>query len=121
MKRLTMRTIKYIAITSIVAIMITGCNSVSTEADKTDISRTVEYNKDSLKSEVANIISSGDTSGYDNIKANFDVNDICIIDDNTKYYFYHNSIYVQTEQCIFRFQLDKDYNIESYIKYRLEG
>ena len=63
-----------------------------------------------MYSEISNIIQTGDTSAYSNINIEFDSNDICNIDDNARKYFYRNSVYVQTSDVMYRFQLDENYH-----------
>ena len=92
----------------------------STSDDLTQESRDVEYNTDTMSIDLTDIIKHGETSKYNKEKIAFDKNDICDFDDS-KFYFYRNSVYVQVKTYMYRFQLDEKYNVASYIKYRIEG
>lgn len=102
-------------------LMISSCGIHKGTSDGlTQESRKVEYNTDTMATELVDIIKHGEASKYNKEKITFDKNDICDIDDS-KFYFYRNSVYVQVKTYMYRFQLDKKHNIASYIKYRIEG
>lgn len=114
-------TTKILLVTLVMA-MLTSCGTASSNSGNlTKESRTVNYDTDKMYSEITSIMQSGDTSQYDNVKMEFDSNDIITVDDSARYYFYQNSVYIQTSDVMYRFQLDADNNIISYIKYGLEG
>lgn len=114
-------TTKILLVTLVMA-MLTSCGTASSNSGNlTKESRTVNYDTDKMYSEITSIMQSGDTSQYDNVKMEFDSNDIITVDDSARCYFYQNSVYIQTSDVMYRFQLDVDNNIISYIKYGLEG
>lgn len=102
-------------------LMISSCGiHKGTSNDLTQESREVEYNTDTMATELVDIIKHGETSKYNKEKITFDKNDICDIEDS-KLYFYRNSVYIQVKTYMYRFQLDEKHNVASYIKYRIEG
>lgn len=116
--------IKALVLSSIIlsSLLITSCGlEESSSQDLTKISRTIEYDTEAIYSELVNIIETGDYSQYNNVNLEFEQSDTCNIDDNARYYFCHNSVYIQVDEYMYRFQLDDKYNIASYIKYRIEG
>lgn len=50
-----------------------------------------------------------------------DIYDSGIGATDTKYYFSNSAIYLQVDDLMYRFQLNKKNKIQSYIKYSLEG
>ena len=119
-KRTQTQTALLLLITFII-LMISSCGiHKGTSNDLTQESREVEYNTDTMATELVDIIKHGETSKYNKENITFDKNDICDIEDS-KLYFYRNSVYIQVKTYMYRFQLDEKHNVASYIKYRIEG
>ena len=93
-----------------------GDNS-NVSKDYTFESRVINYDINSLYNELVNTIE----GSY--IPEGYIFNDSDIIEGAlvNNYYYSNGAVYIQVDEYMYRFQLDNNYNIESYIKYVLEG
>ena len=104
----------------IVSLSITGCGGNNTKVDYsyiTEVSRTVNYDKEALRTEALDIISGK------GINTSIVLNQEDIISNplvNNEYYFF-NTAYFQIQNYMYRFQLDSNNKIVSYIRYKLEA
>ena len=119
MKKFKNKLVCILALT-IISLSITGCTGDTTKVDYsyiTEVSRTVSYDKEALRNEALAIISGESTD------ASIVLNQEDIISNplvNNEYYFF-NTVYFQIQNYMYRFQLDNNNKIVSYIRYKLEA
>lgn len=106
---------KSIFILLCIVILISGC-SFNKKTDKTDM-------KD-ISNQVINFITTGEKSEL--FDKNIKIDKLDKIDINTEIivnniYKFDNSIYIQINNLMYRFQLNNKNIIESYVKYELEA
>lgn len=88
----------------------------------TELSRTNNIeNKDKYLNDIETFISTGETSERFNSDVRIDDRDIQDNVNINNKYFFNGSIYVQCNDVMYRFQLDENNIIISYIKYELEA
>ena len=114
--------IKIIALLLIV-ITLCGCNERPEPTDYTVQSRTVTIdNKQLYANELLTLIKTGETQSI--CIESFIFNELDIVSDAVmkQCYYFNGSIYMQiSDTYMFRFQLDSENKVESYIKYSLEA
>ena len=108
----------------LITLAITGCSNTiaNTQADFTKESREVRIeNKERYINDLTQFILTGETTDiFDNIV--IDNNDILVNVEISNYYYFNNSIYLQIgDDMMYRFQLDSNNKVVSYIKYNLEA
>lgn len=110
-------------IVCIFSIALCACSNVDMQSnqDLTTISRTVEYDKDSKYTEIVNVVTLSEKGKDIADRIEFSNEDSISDINSIKKYFYRDSVYVQSGKYMYRFQLDSEHNIVSYIKYALEG
>ena len=97
---------------------LTACNiSMDNNSDTKD---NITYDKNNFEKELTTLIASGNSDSYKDIDISFNEYDTCDINSYNIYYF-KSSIYVQVNEYMYRFQLDENNVVTSYIKYGLEG
>ena len=104
-------------ITSTTIITACGASEPVRQTQKINIA----YDKESINTSAHKVVTEGivDTNFVEEFTFNAD--DICIIEDNYKDYYFNGAYYLQTGLYMYRFQLNEQGLIESYIKYNLEG
>lgn len=113
-----------IAVTSILALSLTGCSSSVGIKNISD--NVLDINKVEIESAVIGIITSGEVSENNEMFASdFSFtpvdSEIMEYDGDYKMYFSENAVYVQVNRSMYRFQFNADRRISSYIKYSLEA
>jgi hypothetical protein len=117
-----------------VSIISTGCATLDaildvtsedsdTQSKYTDASRTVTItNVDQYKNDMVNMIETGTPASECIEDFEFNENDITSAVDLKQYYYFNNAIYLQVnDKYMYRFQLDDNDKVASYIKYSILG
>ena len=114
-----------------VAIMISGCSSNKTEEQKqldkyTEISRTValtDNERNTLKAEMLMFIGGSEASDLETFDNSVKIigSDILTGPLNFSYktYWFNGACYIQIKDSMYRFQLDSNKQVKSYIKYKV--
>lgn len=109
-----------IILTMLLLIGTTGCGS--NESTILSIS-TENINKEQLKEDTINFLKgteASDLESYnDNVKIQWE--DICNLSENANTYISYSAYYLQYGEYMYRFQLNSDGKVVSYIKYKVEA
>ena len=115
-------------IISAITVSLTGCSALTSKSNieqsrNTDISRIVTIsNIDDYKSYTLNLIKTGETNNIFIEDFLFSQDDIISDANVINSYIFNNAIYLQiNDKFMYRFQLNSDKLVESYIRYQLEG
>ena len=124
MKKSKNRQLVISLVLTLIALAITGCSNTiaNTQADFTKESREVRIeNKEHYINDLTQFILTGETTDiFDNVV--IDNNDILVNVEINNYYYFNSSIYLQIgDDMMYRFQLDSNNKVVSYIKYNLEA
>ena len=109
-----------IILTMLLLIGTTGCGS----NDSTILSISTEnINKEQLKEDTINFLKGTEASELesynDNVKIQWE--DICNLSENANTYVSYSAYYLQYGEYMYRFQLNSDGKVVSYIKYKVEA
>jgi hypothetical protein len=134
MKRNVKKLASILLVITQVSIISTGCatldaiknvttESSDTQSKFTDVSRTVTMsNPDQYKTDIVNMIQTGTVASE--CDEEFEFNEVDIVSDIEvkQYYYFNNAIYLQiNDKYMYRFQLDDNDKVASYIKYSILG
>lgn len=105
---------KHIIILIVSVIFCTGC-SFSRE-------NTINYDKETMVKDISNVLLKGRLDGESSFENDVDIDThrLSIIGNESKVYFSRNACYIHESNLMYRFQLNENGKIESYICYRLE-
>jgi hypothetical protein len=134
MKRNVKKLASILLVITQVSIISTGCATLDaildvtsedsdTQSKYTDASRTVTItNVDQYKNDMVNMIETGTPASECIEDFEFNENDITSAVDLKQYYYFNNAIYLQVnDKYMYRFQLDDNDKVASYIKYSILG
>ena len=124
MKKLKSKHLMLSLALALITLAITGCSNTiaNTQTDFTKESREVRIeNKERYINDLTQFILTGETTDiFDNVV--IDNNDILVNVEINNYYYFNSSIYLQIgDDMMYRFQLDSNNKVVSYIKYNLEA
>lgn len=100
-------------------LILTACGTTTTQVE-TNTQINVQYNTDNIRQSINKLITSGECDSNFIESFEFDLNDMITEVKVNQDYFFDGAYYMQTEMCMYRFQLNEKGLIESYIKYGLE-
>lgn len=113
------RIILIVATLIVSTICITGCGT--TEPVKQTQKINITYNKKSINTSAYKVIATGEKDNNFVENFTFDADDIYTTEDSYRDYYFDGAYYIQIGLNMYRFQLNEQGLIESYIKYNLEG
>lgn len=117
-----MRTKRLITLIIIMTTLcITACGNNTSQSTVETFKVNIQYNKESISTSINNVISTGDVDSNFINGFTFNAEDIIEVDNNCRTYYFDGAYYLQSGLYMYRFQLNENGLIESYIKYNLEG
>lgn len=104
--------------------ILTSCSSNNSNNIESNISDyEVRYNVNEIHSNILELIQTGNITNPDLFDNTFEFDSYDMYTDNSKIrvYFTESAYYIQTGLYMYRFQLNEQGLIESYIKYNIEA
>lgn len=108
-----------LAITMILMLGLVGCGT----NNDTILSISIDVDKEQLKQDTIDFLKGTDTSELDSYDDNLKIQweDICNLAENANTYASRSAYYLQYGNYMYRFQLNNDGKVVSYIKYKVEA